>query len=120
MIGSDGVLQVSGWAISLTTLVAVQVYVDDGLIASARLGIERDDLAVAYPAYPNARVSGFTLSFQLPDDKRHGTVVRAHAIGTGGFAAEASIPIDRVAARLGGLGPAVRTPPSAPPPSTSA
>lgn len=58
-IDPDGELLVHGWAVSLQPFVAVQVFADDMLVAEAVAGQGRDDVAAAFPAFPNARLSGF-------------------------------------------------------------
>ena len=60
-----GQLLVQGWAVSLTAMVAVQVFIDEERIGAAQLGGQRDDVGAAFPAYPNARLSGFTLSTRI-------------------------------------------------------
>jgi hypothetical protein len=46
-----GQLLVHGWAVSLTAMVAVQVFLDEVRIGGAQLGGQRDDVGSAFPAY---------------------------------------------------------------------
>ena len=83
-LDDDGQLQLQGWSIALTTLVTVQVFADEERISAARLGGARDDVASVYPAYPNARTSGFSLTVPLGENLRHARAIRAQAIGSAG------------------------------------
>jgi len=96
-VDSDGVLHLVGWAVARTQILAVQVFIDDQRIGSAQLGQIRDDIAAAYPTYPNARPSGFMLSSRLPDDNvpEH---VAVEAIDLSGSVNRIVVPIDRLAA----------------------
>ena len=99
-LDEDGNLHVHGWAIALTTLVAVQIFADDERVSTARLGGFRDDVAGVYPAYPNASTSGFSLSMQLSDEHRHATAIKAQAISLFGFAHEILVPLERLPGRI--------------------
>lgn len=98
VVDGDGNLNVHGWAIALTTLVTVEIFADEALMSAARLGGFRDDVAGVYPAYPNARMSGFSLSMQLTEEHRHLTSIRARAIGLFGFSHQAMVPLERLPA----------------------
>ena len=98
-IDGDGNLQVHGWAIALPTLVTVQIFVDGDCVSAARLGGTRDDVAGVYPAYPNARMSGFSLSMQLGKDHRDAIEIRAQAISQYGFSHEVVVPLERLPGR---------------------
>ena len=107
-LDDEGNLLIHGWAIAVTTLVTVQIFADDDRIAAARLGAVRDDVAGAYPAYPNARTSGFSLSLQIGKEYRNAVAIRAQAIGLFGFSHETLVPLERLPGRSlrpGGLGP---------------
>ena len=95
-LDGEGNLQVHGWAIALTTLVTVQIFADEERISSARLGGVRDDVAGVYPAYPNARTAGFSLTVQLGEEHRKALVIRAQAIGLFGFSHETVVPLERL------------------------
>lgn len=57
-----GVLHVCGWSVAHANIVAVQIFIGDRRLGSAQLGEPRDDIAMKYSAYPNARASGFRYS----------------------------------------------------------
>lgn len=98
-VDSDGNLTVHGWVVALTTVITVQVFVDETRVSAARLGGEREDVATVYPTYPNARTSGFTLTATLHEADRSATSIRAQAICLHGFSQEVVVPLERVSAR---------------------
>jgi O-antigen biosynthesis protein len=95
-LDSRGQLLVHGWAVSLTNMVAVQVYVDEARIGAAKLGSRRDDVADAFPAYSNARTSGFSLSTRLATTTEGMSTVRVQAISLNGFSQEVVLPVERL------------------------
>jgi 3'(2'),5'-bisphosphate nucleotidase len=107
-LDAEGNLQIHGWAIALTTLVTVQIFADDERVSAARLGGVRDDVAGVYPAYPNARTSGFSLTVQLGGEHRNARTIRAQAIGLFGFSHETLVPLERLPGRS--LRPGAPTP----------
>src|SRR5271165_1141759 len=56
-----GYLQLTGWVVSLGAVVAMQVFVGEDRISAPKLGLRRDDVASAFPSYPDALHAGFTL-----------------------------------------------------------
>jgi len=60
---SGGTITIKGWAISKSSISSIQVYINDKFIGNATLGISRQDVKNAYPNYPNAERSGYSLSF---------------------------------------------------------
>ncbi|MEA2727205.1 MAG: hypothetical protein QOF70_1680, partial [Acetobacteraceae bacterium] len=98
-IDADGMLSVEGWAVSLGQTLAVQIYADDERISKAKIGGERDDVAGALPAYPNAGLSGFSLTLQLDEVDRDAGRIRAQVVCANGFGHEESIPVERVQRR---------------------
>jgi ADP-heptose:LPS heptosyltransferase/GT2 family glycosyltransferase len=104
----SGNLQLAGWAVSLSNLVAIQVFAGEERVGSPRLGARRGDLANVFPAYPNAPYAGFTLATTLSETARHVTTLRAQAICADGFAHELVVPLELIARRA---------PPSPPSPS---
>ena len=60
---SGGDITIKGWAISKSNISAIKVYINDKLIGNATLGISRPDVKNAYPSYPNAEKSGYSLKF---------------------------------------------------------
>jgi ADP-heptose:LPS heptosyltransferase/GT2 family glycosyltransferase len=95
-IDGDGTLSIEGWAVSLGPTLAVQILVDDERISKARIGGERNDVASAFPAYPNARLSGFSLTLQLDEVDRDAARIRAQIVCPNGFGHEESIPVERL------------------------
>jgi ADP-heptose:LPS heptosyltransferase/GT2 family glycosyltransferase len=95
-VDRDGNLLVEGWAVALGPILDVQIFADDTRVASAALGAQRDDVGVAYPAYPSARLSGFSLAAYLDDGSISATTIRAHLICPNGFALESSIPVELI------------------------
>jgi ADP-heptose:LPS heptosyltransferase/GT2 family glycosyltransferase len=98
-IDADGMLSVEGWAVALGQTLAVQIFVDEERISKARIGGERDDVASAFPAYPNARLSGFGLALQLDEVDRDAIRIRAQIICPNGFGHEETIPVERLRRR---------------------
>ncbi len=94
-LDDSGHLLVDGWAVSLNAMVTVQVFLDEERIGAAQLGGQRDDVGAAFPAYPNARLSGFTLSRNIDIAADSVTKVRVQAISLNGFLHEAMLPVQR-------------------------
>ena len=90
-----------GWAISRSPMVAVQAFVGEHRLDPAQLGGRRDDVASAFPAYANARLSGFTLSSAIGVPTESLATVRIQAISRNGFLHEAILPVERVRAPAG-------------------
>jgi ADP-heptose:LPS heptosyltransferase/GT2 family glycosyltransferase len=114
-IDADGMLTVQGWAVSLGPTLAVQIFVDDERISKARIGGDRDDVAAAFPGYPNARLSGFSLSMQLDEVDRDATRVRAQIVCPNGFGHEESIQVERLLRRSAPRQQRAAEPPPPPP-----
>ena len=91
----SGQLVVHGWAVSLVAMVTVQVFVNEQHVGAAILGRQRDDVATAFPAYWNARASGFTLSKRIEVPTETAASVRVQAISLNGFVHEAVVPMER-------------------------
>lgn len=98
VLDDNGQLLVHGWAVSLTALVTVQVFVDEERIGAAQLGGLREDVGSAFPAYPNARMSGFSLSSRVAVPIAGVSAIRVQAISLNGFSHEAVLPVERVRA----------------------
>jgi copper chaperone CopZ len=58
-------IQVSGWSLSLYGVTRVQVSVDNGAAQDATIGIARQDVAAAYPAYEGGSQSGFVTNVDI-------------------------------------------------------
>ncbi|HET6306520.1 MAG TPA: glycosyltransferase family 9 protein [Rhodopila sp.] len=98
-IDADGVLVVDGWAVSQGPTLAVQVFADATRVGQARCGTERGDVGAAFPAYPNAPLSGFSLSLQLDEADRGLRWVRAQIVCPHGFGHAESVPVERLVRR---------------------
>lgn len=95
-----GLLRVSGWAVALSPIETVSVYLGMELIGSAELGLARDDVALTWTQFPNADKSGFLFVTDatafLPDEPqnrspRHISIV---ARAAGGVARQQSFPLE--------------------------
>jgi ADP-heptose:LPS heptosyltransferase/GT2 family glycosyltransferase len=98
-IDGDGILSVEGWAMSLGPTLAVQIFADEERIGKAKIGGEREDVAAAFPGYPNAALSGFSLTLQLDEVDRDASRIRAQIVCPNGFGHEESIPVERLRRR---------------------
>ena len=105
-INGDGMLSVQGWAVALGAILAVQIFAGADPVATAVFGGAREDVAAAFPAYPNAHASGFTLKIQMEEANRSALTLRAQAICAGGFSYSASTPIEHVPATTPNQAPA--------------
>ncbi len=94
-IDVHGVLSVHGWAVALSPVLAVQILADEDPVAKAGFGGERDDVAMAFPGYPNAGSGGFSLTIKLDGVSREAGFVRARAVFANGFSQETAIPVER-------------------------
>jgi ADP-heptose:LPS heptosyltransferase/GT2 family glycosyltransferase len=117
-LDSSGYLQLVGWVVSLSTLVAIQVFADEERTNAPKLGVRRDDVASVFPSYPNALSAGFTLATALGETAREATTLRVQAICADGFAHQVVVPLERVA-RLAPPSPPQEPPRRAEPPSVS-
>ena len=96
VLDDTGRLQVHGWAVSFTAMVTVQVFTGEERPSAAKLGGKRDDVAKAFPAYPNARMSGFSLSANIDKPLEELATVRIQALSRDGFSQEVTLPVERV------------------------
>ena len=91
-IDADGVLTVDGWGISLSPVVIVQVFAGETRVP-AKMGIEREDVAAAYPAYPHSASCGFRVSAELPPDQRDIDTLRVEMLCREGLAHDVVMPV---------------------------
>ncbi|HYZ24395.1 MAG TPA: hypothetical protein VE690_19765, partial [Rhodopila sp.] len=102
-IDLDGLLTLEGWAVAARPILAIHIHAGDTRLGTARLGIERDDVAAAYAAYPDARLAGFRFSAVLPNEVRNETrgaaFIRACLLCPYGFAQEEAVPLEYIAGR---------------------
>jgi ADP-heptose:LPS heptosyltransferase/GT2 family glycosyltransferase len=99
-IDPGGVLAVEGWAVSLGSTLSVQISLDEERISKAEIGLEREDVAGVFPAYPDARLSGFSLTLQLDEVDRDASRIRAEIVCPNGFGHQESIPVERIHRRI--------------------
>ena len=92
VLDDEGLLTVDGWGLSLSPVVIVQGFAGDHRIA-ARMGIEREDVANAYPIYPHGRTCGFQISAHLPEDARDITALRVEMLCRQGLAQDVVMPV---------------------------
>jgi ADP-heptose:LPS heptosyltransferase/GT2 family glycosyltransferase len=64
-IDEAGILRVEGWAVALSTIATVAVFVDDQAFEAVDYGMPREDVALAFPSYPDALFSGFVLAVDI-------------------------------------------------------
>jgi len=112
-IDAHGVLSVHGWAVSLGPILALRIFAGDKRIAKARIGGDRDDVAMVFPGYPNAGAAGFSLSIQLDVVSREAGTVRAQLVCANGFGQEVAIPIERLRQRAASRPSSAGTPDAA-------
>lgn len=96
VLDDSGRLQVVGWAVSQSPMATVQVFLSDERIEGLRLGGRRDDVGNAFPAYPNARMSGFSLVTQIAVAVEAVSNVRVQAISRSGFSQDVFLPLERI------------------------
>ncbi len=66
-LGTDGVLSVSGWAVSAVGIAAISVLIDGRPVADAEIGQVRLDVGDKHPGIPAARHSGYRLTAKAVD-----------------------------------------------------
>ena len=123
-LDDHGALLVIGWVISRYAMVAVQALIGEQKLDTAQLGGRRDDVANAFPAYTNARMSGFSLSTHIGMPTEGVSTVRVQAISRNGFSHEFVLPLERVRTLIVPGQPsapaAANAPQAAPPPADTA
>lgn len=97
-IDANAVLTVQGWAVSFAPIQAVRVLLDGTFVSEAVYGNQRRDVEGAFPAYPNALLSGFGLTIKLDEACRDATTVRVGTVCLNGFGHAESIPLEQASA----------------------
>ncbi|NGU67722.1 hypothetical protein G6Z27_13420, partial [Clostridium perfringens] len=64
-IVKDNSIQVKGWALNLSGVKEVKIYINNKYLKSANINESRVDVDVAYPGYPNGKNSGFSANIDL-------------------------------------------------------
>lgn len=94
VLSEAGHLLITGWAVSLSPVALVQVFAGSACIA-ARMGIEREDVAAAYQAYPDSRTCGFEIAHDLPEDLLGIDTVRVEMLCGDGLTHDVVMPVHR-------------------------
>ncbi len=92
-LAPSGELAVSGWAVSLTPVVAVLILGGEQRIGFARLALPRDDVAGVHPFYPNAARSGFAFSGFAEADLGGVERITVQTLAVDGVLYEVDVPI---------------------------
>jgi ADP-heptose:LPS heptosyltransferase/GT2 family glycosyltransferase len=87
-INEIGVLRVRGWAVSLSAIEQVRVFLGEQQIGVAAQNMPREDVGQAHPAYPNAPIAGFLLQLDVPDEHLVGQTLRVVVAAAGGIRRE--------------------------------
>ena len=97
----DGQLSVIGWAISVTGISGVDIFLDGQQIGETEFGLPRHDVGDEYVMIPMARYSGFRLDQAVPDiaDDAKLCITARNGIGDTG---ELQVAIRRAKARTDG------------------
>lgn len=78
-VTSSGISNLRGWVVSSSNVDKVELFVDGNYWTDIPQGGTRDDVASAFPEYPNSALSGFSMAFpysELTQDK-HTFLIRA-------------------------------------------
>lgn len=63
----SGVSNIRGWAVALHGINRIELYIDEVLKTNIPSGGQRKDVGDAYPSYPNADQSGFSMAFNYSE-----------------------------------------------------
>ena len=105
VIDRKGVLRVSGWLLSVAPIEAVEVMAGVLTLGKAEFGLERPDVAKAWPDFTNAGNSGFLLMADVAalvtGDRSAPIPVKVAARASGGMTREVTLAADapRIIAR---------------------
>lgn len=91
-IDSSGLLEVSGWVVSLAPLSVVRVFVDEMPMGDAVYGLAHEEIPDISGVYPNADRSGFYFTKNLGRLEHPMVVVRIEAIAVGGASRDLFMP----------------------------
>jgi ADP-heptose:LPS heptosyltransferase/GT2 family glycosyltransferase len=105
-IDTRGRLQIAGWAVSAARIVAVRALAGDQPIGPATHGLDRPDVADAFPAFPDAVRAGFTLDQPLAAPIPDGEAVTLSVLTLTGASHSVRVPVRRETV------PEVSTPPA--------
>ena len=80
---TDDTLKVSGWALNISQISEVNVYIDNKLMGKATYGISREDVYNVYPEYNNKK-SGYSTTINLESVSSGNKVLKVEAVGKDG------------------------------------
>lgn len=87
------ILRIVGWAICFAPISRVGVFIDGQRLGTADYGKQRDDVAIAHPAYPNAHLSGFSINAAVGQFGSGSKSVKVQAVASSGISREVLLPI---------------------------
>jgi ADP-heptose:LPS heptosyltransferase/GT2 family glycosyltransferase len=92
-IDSEGLLRISGWAMALAPLMALDVFLGDELLGTPETGLARPDVALAHPNSEFASSSGFKLVRDVSSLSAQHPVLRVRATAVGGVTRQVIVPV---------------------------
>jgi ADP-heptose:LPS heptosyltransferase/GT2 family glycosyltransferase len=92
-VSERGVLRVRGWAVSLSALDTVQVFIDRHYLGTAEASMRRDDVGAAHPEYPNSGSAGFLFQQEIPDGLPSDACVNVIITAVGSIRRELTAPL---------------------------
>jgi hypothetical protein len=87
----SGVANIRGWVVGSKGINRVELYVDGRYEGNIPVGGKRSDVGGAYPNYPNAGSSGFSMAFNYSGEAAGGHSIRVRAIDAEGAVNEKSV-----------------------------
>ncbi|MER2514517.1 MAG: Ig-like domain-containing protein [Nitrosomonas ureae] len=87
----SGVANIRGWVVGSKGISRVELYVDGRYEGNIPVGGKRSDVGGAYPNYPNAGSSGFSMAFNYSGEAAGGHSIRVRAIDAEGAVNEKNI-----------------------------
>ncbi len=79
---SNGIANLRGWAVGLTLISKIELFIDEQYSTDIPFGSSRADVAAAFPEYPNSDASGFSMAFPYSELSvgSHTALVRLHDV----------------------------------------
>ncbi len=75
-VDAEAVLSLRGWSVGMSPLRHVRVFLDGRLLGDAEPLQPREDVAVAFPDYPDSVDAGFVMRVQLDEESREARALR--------------------------------------------
>ena len=93
----SGISNLRGWAVAESGIAAVEIDIDGEYAFNVPMGGVREDVATAYPGFPDAGTSGFSMAYNYKGLPPGDYVFTARAISREGSVAtkQATITVDR-------------------------